>query len=75
METNQTTQKSETISPIQAKQLPKVKSEKATWVKPVRNIVVVGTVSIALLLAAGGLFRVLAWTMSGWNEFKGAIKK
>ena len=74
METNQTTQKSETISPI-AKQLPKVKSEKATWVKPVINIAVVGTVSVALLLVAGGLFRVLAWTMSGWNEFKGAIKK
>ena len=62
METNQTTQKSETISPIQAKQRPNVKSEKATWIKPVINIAVVCTVSVALLLAAGGLFRVLAWT-------------
>lgn len=75
MKTNQQPQQPQTTTPIPTKQLSKTGSEKPAWVDPAIKIAAVGVGTVAILLAAGGLFRVLAWTISGWNEFKGTMKK
>ncbi len=43
--------------------------------KPVLTGVAVGGGVIVVLLASGLMFRVLAWTKQGWNDFKGTWNK
>ena len=38
------------------------------------KVAVVAVVALSGLLALGGLYRVLAWTMQGWNQFAATIK-
>lgn len=39
------------------------------------KVVVVAVVAVGGLLALGGLYRVLAWTMQGWNQLAATFKK
>lgn len=39
------------------------------------KVAVVAAVTVGGLLALGGLYRVLAWTMQGWNELSATFKK
>ncbi len=39
------------------------------------KVVVVAVVAVAGLLALGGLYRVLAWTMQGWNQLAATFKR
>jgi hypothetical protein len=39
------------------------------------KVAVVATVAMAGLLALGGLYRVLAWTMQGWNQLAATFKR
>lgn len=38
------------------------------------KVAVVAVVAVSGLLALGGLYRVLAWTMQGWNQFAATLK-
>jgi cation transport ATPase len=38
------------------------------------KVAVVAAVTVGGLLALGGLYRVLAWTMQGWNQFSATLK-
>jgi hypothetical protein len=37
------------------------------------KVVTVATVAVAGLFAIGGLFRVLAWVTTGWNQLTAAL--
>lgn len=38
------------------------------------KVAVVAAVTVGGLLALGGLYRVLAWTMQGWNQLSATFK-
>ena len=43
---------------------------KQVWAHPAGKVIVIGGSAVTLLFAAGGLFRLLAWTRRGYNGLR-----
>jgi hypothetical protein len=45
---------------------------KQTWSHPLGKVFIIGGGSVTLLIAAGGLFRLLAWVRKGYKDYEDA---
>ncbi len=59
-------------TPVSKSDRSGVTISKIVWSKPVGKVLIIGGGAVVLLFAMGGLFRLLAWVLIGYNQFKKA---